>query len=439
MPSYSCPKLITFNPLTIHDLLSFSASACFIFRSFSFFIFQGNQFIIAPASFLSFLLVLSEISCGIFYLLSKKETINSEKLLEHDKNKKEQIQGETYFSEKLKETHSYKVFIQICFFAILDLISFYLIERIHQHNHLDIVDSFNVDSFKMYMINVYKEMYLTAQMRPSEFIFVCILAYIFLKFKPHRHHVVSFCFIFLAYFMIFPYGIFGYFNQDENNLQVYVSNFEIFKKLFMILISSAFISIQQTGEKWLMENKFVPIYKLRFITGLFNLIILIPIIIIEEILISDSSHYRNFSFFFTQKNIFSIGVLVRILIFILSSLGYNICILLINKYKGPNHLVITDTVSSILVAVLLMIINVKNGNNLQIFTDMFGLKICGYLFIICGFCVYNELIILNFFGLGKNTTKAIMKRGCEEDGIVIGMVGCDLMDESKLECSNADF
>ena len=91
MSSYSLPKLITFNRLTIHDLLSFSASVCFIFRSFSFFIFQGNQFIIAPASFLTFLSVLSEISCGIFYLLSKKETITSEKLLDNDKNKKEQM------------------------------------------------------------------------------------------------------------------------------------------------------------------------------------------------------------------------------------------------------------------------------------------------------------------------------------------------------------
>lgn len=130
-------------------------------------------------------------------------------------------------------------------------------------------------------------------------------------------------------------------------------------------------------------------------------------------------------FFFRQDNVWNGGVLVRIAVFIGASLGYNVCVLTINKKKGPMHLVITDTVSSILVTVLMVGINVIGRNEVDVFLGMLGMKICGYVLIVVGFCVFNEMVMLNFWGLGKNTQKEIMKRGSEEDGIVIGLVGME--------------
>ena len=102
---------------------------------------------------------------------------------------------------------------------------------------------------------------------------------------------------------------------------------------------------------------------------------------------------------------FTFGTLCRIFIFILTSFGFNVLFLVTNKYLGPSYHVIIDATSSMCTMIIDIIIKGNYSNLLM--------QIPGYVLIVIGSLIYNEIVIINCMGMDHGTKTQIEKRASE--------------------------
>ena len=218
--------------------------------------------------------------------------------------------------------------------------------------------------------------------RPFQIIINSILSIIFLKLIIHRHQILSIILIVLSGFCIFIIEE----SRPTNFLYILLQR-------FLAFIISGLLDIIET----IILNLISP-YLLLFFKGIIGIIGVLIYSLIK-------SHLN-----LLIKNIIS-SFDIYLILFILSSMLFNLFFELTLQFLTPTHICIGDCFSSI---IFYIFDDLKKGNNI--------LKIVGYLFLSFGCLVFNEIIILNFCNLGKNTKYEISKRGeqsleslCKED------------------------
>ena len=233
--------------------------------------------------------------------------------------------------------------------------------------------------------------------RIAEFFFVGFMYYYFLKQKLHRHHIIPLLFIVFGLIMV----IFG---QDNR--------FKVSPILLLAVLGNLLYAILEIIEKWLMESKYFSPYDLVYLTGLYGFIIMFIICLVSSNIDCTSWLYfckegeKVFSFkdtfgtIFTNKYYF-----IEVMIYVLTSTGYNVFFHLVNKHFGPTHHVISDAFSS-MVVMMITIISSKTG-------IIWWLQILGHIFIVCGTLIYNEIVIIHAYGMDRNTTDEIIKRASD--------------------------
>ena len=110
-----------------------------------------------------------------------------------------------------------------------------------------------------------------------------------------------------------------------------------------------------------------------------------------------------FNLFFAEQPL----LILYLFLLILASVGYNLFIVLTNYYFSPSHIIVSDTLSSIITWILTVITN-KSTN----FTShwYYVSKILGFILIFLGSLIYNEIIICHIHKLDENTKKQIIER-----------------------------
>ena len=262
-------------------------------------------------------------------------------------------------------------------------------------------------------------------MRVTEFLFVIILGYFFLNFKLHRHHYLSLILIFIGLVLISIHYI-----KDSFHLSI-----------LLLILSNLLYSLMEIIEKWLMDIQYVSVYKLIFVEGLCGTIIMMIVLFIS-IWVPCSEWMNNAKICNANEKIItlsSIGKLfssgyiyyIQMLIFIVSTLGYNVFLDLINKTNGPTHRVVSDTLTSIIGFIISVILKNKNTYNLYY-------TVIGDILIICGSLVFNEIIIIYVFKLGESTRQEIIRRERgeiknTEDGLDMGIMEDNIIQKEESE------
>lgn len=177
---------------------------------------------------------------------------------------------------------------------------------------------------------------------------------------------------------------------------------EIDFTVFFIQIAMNFgTSIQEVLEKYFMHHKYQSPFTILFFEGIIgNAIVTIALVIT---IIIDNTALNSLSTFFREH---------WITLFTFSSVcvGYSCFRLLINRDYTPTHRVNADTFAS-LCFFIISISNIPwNPINLVL--------LIGFLIINLGNCIYNEIIIINFYGLNKDTQNQIHLRGNDESNMV---------------------
>lgn len=350
-------QLFTFEKLTIHYLYPILLSVSLVFLSI-----LNNQYnhveskgILVPSIFIcSFLNIISMIICGLIqvgYMYFTKTKIKMYKILLNDKWKQ----------------------------LLIHLIGISLIAA----GIIAIFISIPQTDFGKRIIEFNKCM---------QMLLCYFLCYFVLGIKQFKHHKISLIILFILSFFIFPMKGKIHLGINSDN-RVNLPEFLIYILYYLLYCS------MEVYEKYLMQYLFVPPYLVLFFKGLVLLVIfsiawLILELIHYNILLNYSEMFRN------------IPILIC---FLFSYLLYHILrIQTINKYS-PSYRYVSDILSQ-LVIFIIDCISIKPKNDVLLYILVSIL----YVMIILGMLVYQEVIVMHFWGMDENTTN-IIKRRAEMD------------------------
>lgn len=256
--------------------------------------------------------------------------------------------------------------LQLFFLILLSSVFDMVVSLILSYSNID----FDQFSFEVYI-------------RPFQIIINSFLTVIFLKLIIHRHQILSFIIIVIS-------GICLFISDEKTNKLGIKDILIVFSEYLLGFVVSGFLDIIETK----ILNLISP-YLLLFFKGIIGIFIIIIVRLI------------NGNFDLLISNILNLFNNIYIIIFILSSMLFNLFFELTLQFLTPTHTCIGDSFSSILIFLFDF---QNNGNNI--------FRIVGYILLFFGCLVFNEFIILNVFNLNKNTKYEISKRGDDINNLI---------------------
>ena len=213
-----------------------------------------------------------------------------------------------------------------------------------------------------------------------------IISRIILKTKIYRHHVLS---IILTIIGLFSMSICAFKVIIENELE----NWPYF---LFIIGKYILLPLEDVINKVLLTDEFLLPHYLMFYRGIFNFIMLG---ILSASVFLPESKLVIFSYFsqFTTDKEKHIQILVKV-IFTILSFFRAFCLLRVIDIFSPQHVSFLNTTFSLY---QLFKCRTKSRDD-KFITSIDAIFL---LIIILGTLIFNEIIILNFFGLNKNTKK----------------------------------
>lgn len=222
------------------------------------------------------------------------------------------------------------------------------------------------------------------------------------KITLYFHHKVSICIILLSTIFL---SILGIFTIESKNIVLTLSKFAL------MLLCDLYFSSKHTVEKILMDNYFISPFYLLFIEGIFSSFINVSILgVFSQINCSPiigfcavGNKIFSFSKFFSDvKNHPTFCT-----VFFIFSVGVELFVTLTNKIYTPAYTPIFDFLSTFLG----LFSNIPQENN-----EIPAFICKAILYIAIGFAslLFNEIVILAFWGLNNDIHNNIEKRSEEE-------------------------
>ena len=210
-----------------------------------------------------------------------------------------------------------------------------------------------------------------------------------LKVKFYKHHFLAILLLSIGFLII---SILGIISIETKNQRKYV---------FTMVIPKVIYALEDTINKIILTDKFILPHFLIFFRGLINAILVtILICVLSATTNIDSQYYSNI-----LNNIPVSEILFKLLSFIFMIFKIY-CIFEIIYLFTPLH-----------VGFCIVIIYIYNAIKNMILTDAFQNEFCSCLFnVIClifiafGTIIFNEMIIINCWGLNENTKSGIVRK-----------------------------
>ena len=340
------------------------------------------------------LVCLSKLSMGILSYISNriinrtKNTQEEQALLINEDSPAERTSSVEDFAFKKENTKTYYILMTLLC-GCLHYIYYFFDFSFRYINGIDIIES--KISSKHYGFSIII----------LQIILYPVLNHFLLKYPTYRHHIVS-LFIMVVCSL------------------VYLSDIVLLKEgdRGMFFFLSAFIinSVQFVIEKVLMESKYISPYQIIFYEGVIEFALNIITCILYH-LFSNSWELtlfkvviNNFSELTKQIKANYLSILFFFLYFI-QSFVYELSLTMSNFYLNPNYYYIIIIISILIIWGFEMIVN---GTETFFLTYSPKNIIC-YFIVLIGAMIYNEIIILYFGGMERNTKKEIKYRATTEE------------------------
>ena len=180
-------------------------------------------------------------------------------------------------------------------------------------------------------------------------IFIILLSKCFIQTKVSLHEIISAVFIYcgLAFLII------GNLENLENH------DIEETTTLIIIILAGSilFFSPKQIMDKLLMDKYFISPFYLVFLQGALGLIFTIIISVIFRLSFCSGEKILNFPDFTVLLNQ---GNLLFIFLGIITTFGYNTCLMCLKKNYPPSHRILVDCICSMLLRIIQVIDGLKN-------------------------------------------------------------------------------
>ena len=232
------------------------------------------------------------------------------------------------------------------------------------------------------------------------FLFFFCLINIFLFKKPfYRHQKFSLGIGFVGMIIIFAM----FFIYLEKNKYQYIYD-------VLLFFGSFLYSLYLVLVKYMSENKGYSPFLLLFIIGIISTVATVVGYLILSYIRERNINYVSNIFHCRSDMYVCFGNLYdHIIGYFLMNAVLQILIFLVCYYFSPEVFAISDIISPFLSWITGVI---EKRDNLNVIKSIFDC--IGYIIIIIGSFIYNEIIVCNFWGLNQNTWKAIVKKANED-------------------------
>ena len=225
------------------------------------------------------------------------------------------------------------------------------------------------------------------------------LCYLLLRLPFHKHQIFSLLIIFICSLIILFFELIIEILYNNKNILNYLY------VLFLVFVNHFFTSFKDVIEKYLLEFNFINSFKVLMIEGIFGCIITFIYWIFEDSLDEIKDIYEQNAFKF-------IILILCFTLFAFLSGGRNAYRVLTNKLYSPMTRTLTDSILDPFLIIFYYFaekdFTIGENGEQSIFYFIMNL----ILSIIINFwgCVYNEIIVLFFYGLEYNTHLAVSER-----------------------------
>ena len=260
--------------------------------------------------------------------------------------------------------------------------------------------------------------------RGAIIIFTCTASIIFLKNKYYRQHFLGICIVVVGLIIVGVNAALG--GKDEFDSKIILG-------IFLVTLSQVFSCFLFVSEEKILKNYDVPPLKAVGMEGMWGVgcyIILLFIfyfircenwydILKDNICIRDGENgdLRFENAIFAFKQIWASWELKLYLsMYILSIAFFNFSGLTISKYASATSRTIVDTLRTIVVWTFFLVMPFVPEDTKETFS---WLQLVGFLILILGGLIYNEILVIKFWGFADNTKAAIKKRE-EAEKLIVG-------------------
>ena len=353
----------------------------------------------------SAIMFISEMMSGIFEVVRKSRSKAQYEKMEPDDPKKsknleiyynELIDKTKKIEEKLKEISKWTILNYIFLTALIDCICYTAISILCISN---LVEEYNIH----------------IQMRMTPIFFMSFLSKLIFKEPFYNHQKVSICIVGVGFILILCRN---YMDIHFQGIFYYIG----------FIITQIIYSFKQLLDKYMMDKLYLSAFLILFYQGLVGLIISFILIGIASFIpcykewdFCEGNYVETFSNFadiYSEE--FSQFLYVGLLL--ISSMFLNILLMLTKKYFTATHRSVADTLNAFCSWVLLLC----SSKNPIGWTIKNILDIIGYIVMLLGCLIYNEIIILHVFRLDEGTKYSIMTRGDNESKAILK--DCDILE-----------
>ena len=245
----------------------------------------------------------------------------------------------------------------------------------------------------IYNSEIFSKQFTSFEIRLYYLIFNTILCRIILKENFFSHHFLSLILAVIGWIFI-SIPIFAKITKKDLLLN------------FIILLFSTSYPLYLVFFKYIIEKYYISPFLVMLLFGIYLLVVSISGIAIYSLIKFHNLSQLGDIFNFSENNLyffgaFCVGTIAKVLF----------CVMII--YFSPNLFILTNITGSMIIWISNLFTDKKGKNKDLIFEGI------GYLLILLSAIIYNEIIILNFFGLNINTKKNINeRRQMEEEDLI---------------------
>ena len=227
-----------------------------------------------------------------------------------------------------------------------------------------------------------------------------LLSIFVLKIKVYKHHIWSILAIIIGFLLIVPIDIVKIFIKNETNKKDSL--------LYMAIMSlrALFFPLEHTLIKKFYSNYYILPENLLFLMGIIQCIllsILTPILTSTKVF-NDDLNYSPFNII--------MSILYTLITFVRQSITLKIIYLF--SSQSVSFLIISTTISGTIYDII-DFFQKKDKSLINIINYLgFFFGIIAFVFIIFGILVYDEILIINKWGLNLNVKKGIYERSLSE-------------------------
>ena len=267
--------------------------------------------------------------------------------------------------------------------------------------------------------------------RGAIIIFTCTASILFLKNKYYRQHFLGICIVVIGLIIVGVNAALG--GHEEFDSKIVIG-------IFLVVLSQVFSCLLFISEEKILKRYDVPPLKAVGMEGMWGVACYIILLIIfyfircenwydilkDNICIKDTetNELRFENALFAFKQIWdSWKIKLYLSMYVLSIAFFNFSGLTISKYASATSRTIVDTLRTILVWTFFLVMPFVPDDTKESFS---WLQLLGFIILILGGLIYNEILVLKFWGFADNTKAAIKKREEEQK----------LLDEQNEESEN---